>query len=405
MISEKESRFLLVGAVVLIIFGAFFYGIMGIFSPFILALILIGFLIPFREHKSIRVLIALIFTLFMLWLFDVLQDIISPFVIAFALAYLFDPVVDIFERRKISRTTSIAIIVTLLIGVFTLFGFLVVPQVTAEFQVLAGSIPSVDALRESVRLNWFSFLERMGVDVDQMLRIIQTELTQKVNDFVRYFSESAQVVTSGLSSLVTQLINLIIVPFVMFYFLRDFDRNMTTLRARIPERHRERFEKTYDRVNTILSLYIRGKLLAATAIMIITWLVLVIFGVRFALLIGLMSGFLSLLPYVGSVFTFVLVIVLGLFNPDPGRAILISVIVVGIVQVLDMLIISPKVVGEKLGLHPVLMIFSLFVFAKIWGIVGLLISIPLTAILRVFIAEWYDQSFFRQEFLRDEKED
>lgn len=405
MISEKESRFFLVAAVVLILFGAFYYGIMDIFSPFLLAILLIAFLIPFREHKSIRVLIALIFTLFMVWLFHVLQDIISPFLLAFALAYLFDPVVDIFERRKVSRTTSIVIIVVLLLGVFALFGFIVVPQITEEFQILAGSLPSVDAFRESVRTNWLSFLEKMGLDVDRMLKILQTEVTQKVNDFVRMFSESAQVITTGLSSLVTQLINLIIVPFAVFYFLRDFDRNLTALRSRIPERHRERFEKTYDRVNTILSLYIRGKLLAAAAITLITWVVLELFGVRFALIIGLMSGFLSLLPYVGPVLTFVLAAVLGLFNPEPGRAILTSVIVVGIVQILDMLIISPKVVGEKLGLHPVLMIFSLFVFAKIWGMVGLLISIPLTAILRAFIVEWYDQSFFRQEFLRDERDE
>lgn len=400
--NEKESRFYLVGVVLLMLIGAFLFGIREVFSPFLLAIVLISFLLPFRDNKSVRVLIALVFVLFMIWLFAYLQDIISPFILAFALAYLFDPVVDVFERRKVSRTVSIAIILVVILSLFTLFGVFVVPQVTAEFRTLAASLPSMEGMEYALRTQWLSWLAVLGVDTEQLIATVQEELSRRVSDFVKYFTESAQVFTTGLSSMLTQLLNLIIIPFVMFYFLRDFDKNIAGLRARIPDRHRERFEKTYDRVNSILNLYIRGKILAAGVITLITWMVLAITGIKFALIIGVVSGVLSLLPYVGTVLIFVVGIVLGLFNPDPVSAIWISVIVLGIIQVLDMLIISPRMVGEKLGLHPVLMIFSLFVFAKVWGIVGLLISIPLTAILKVFVMEWYDQSFFKKSFFQEE---
>jgi predicted PurR-regulated permease PerM len=102
------------------------------------------------------------------------------------------------------------------------------------------------------------------------------------------------------------------------------------------------------------------------------------------------------------IFAFIIGAVLGLLNPSPETAVLKIMLVIGVIQILDTAIISPKVVGEKLGLHPVLMIFSLFVFAKIWGMIGLLISIPLTAILKVFIMEWYEQDFMKKELFGDE---
>ena len=125
-------------------------------------------------------------------------------------------------------------------------------------------------------------------------------------------------------------------------------------------------------------------------------------GIHFALILGLVTGFLSIIPYVGPVLTFVVGAVLGVLNPSPEMSIVKIFLVLGVIELMDMLIISPKVVGERLGLHPVLLIFSLFVFGKVLGMLGLLISIPATAIMKVFVMEWYEQSFLKQEFLRDD---
>lgn len=402
MQNNYESRSILLALIFATLFGVWFFSIREVFSPFILSLIMIGFLVPFREHKSIRVLIAMVFTLFMVWLFYYLKDIITPFIISFALAYLFDPVVDQLEKRKISRTFSIMIISILIVGALTMIGLIIIPQFAEEIQKLTTTFPSYEELKERLRVEWLAFLSRFGVDVDRLIATVESETTQKINEFIRQFTEQAQNISSTLSSLVTQLINLILIPFVTFYFLRDFDQLIKYIREKTPERHKERAEKVYNRVDSILSLYIRGKILAALIITIITWIVLEILGIHFALILGLVTGFLSIIPYVGPVLTFVIGAVLGLLNPSPEVSIIKITVVLGVIQLLDMVIISPKVVGERLGLHPVLLIFSLFVFGKMLGVFGLLISIPVTAILKVFVMEWYEQSFLKQEFLRDD---
>lgn len=338
----------------------------------------------------------------MVWLFYYLKDIITPFIISFALAYLFDPVVDQLEKRKISRTFSIMIISIFIVGGLTLIGLIIIPQFADEIQKLTTTFPSYEEMKERLRAESLAFLGGLGIDVDRLIATMESETIQKINEFIRQFTERAQNVSSTLSSLVNQLINLILIPFVTFYFLRDFDRLVRTIREKTPERHKTRAEKLYTRVDTILSLYIRGKVLVAVLITIITWIVLEILGVHFALILGLVTGFLSIIPYVGPVLTFFIGAVLGLLNPSPESSIMKILAVLAVIQLLDMVIISPKVIGEKLGLHPVLLIFSLFVFGKMLGILGLLISIPVTAILKVFVMEWYEQSFLKQEFLRDD---
>lgn len=389
--------------VIVILFGVWFFTVHTILSPFILSLIIIGFLLPFRQNRSIRVLIALVFTIFMIWLFYYLQEIIAPFLIAFALAYLFDPVVDKFQTKKISRTYSIIIIIFFIVGSLVSFGLFVIPQFVTEVETLGKTLPSYYEFRESFRLSWSGVFDRFGIDLNHLFQTIEAQSRQKFSEFILYFSAGAEGIGSSLSSIVTQLINLIIIPFATFYFLRDFDRNMTYLRGKIPDRHKERAEKIYSRINTILSLYIRGKILVAFIIALITWVLLLVFQINFALIIALLAGFLSLIPYVGSILKFGIGILLGLMNPDPVTSEIVIISVLLLVEILDMVIISPKVIGEKLGIHPVLLIFSLFVFAKVLGIIGLLIAIPATAILKVFLLEWYEQHFYSKEFLGEEK--
>lgn len=405
MITERESRFLLIAIVFSFLFGIWFYSIKDVFSPFILSIIIIGFLLPFREHKSIRVLIALVFTISMMWLFYFLQEIVNPFLISFALAYLFDPLVDRLEARRIPRTSSIVIIIAFIVGGLASIGLILIPQFSGEVQALGTSFPSYEEIKRQIRIDWFWILDRFGVDVDRLIQTMETEASTKINELLHHFSQSALGLITSLSSLVTQLINAILIPFITFYFLKDFDRIIASLRAKVPDRHRATGDKIYERINTILSLYIRGKILASLIITLVTWLALAALGVNFSLLIGMTTGLLSLIPYIGFILTLIIGGVLALLNPDPESALLIVIGVISIVNLLDMVIISPKVVGEKLGLHPILLIFSLFVFAKVFGIIGLLIAIPVTAILKVFVMEWYEQNFYRREFLGDDREE
>ncbi len=399
MISDQDSKFTLVGLALILLFGVWFFAIKDALSPFILSLIIIGFMLPFRQHRSIRVLIALVFTLFMIWLFFYLQDIVSPFLIAFALAYLFDPVVDRLEKLKINRAFSIVVIIFFIVGLLVSFVLFVIPQFAAEVEKLGKTLPSYETFKESIRQNWWGILDRVGLHFERVFQMIESEGPSKTNEILKYFSLSARGLTSGITSIINQLINLILIPFATFYFLRDFDRNMAYIRTKIPDRHKDRAEKIYTRINTILSLYIRGKILVAVIITFITWLALTVFQINFALIIALSTGFLSIIPYIGPILTMVIGGVLGLLNPDPLSADLTVLIILAIIQILDMLIISPKVIGEKIGIHPVLMIFALFVFGKVLGFLGLVIAIPVTAILKVFILEWYEQNFYKKEFL------
>lgn len=403
MDQDKESRSLLIALIFVVLFAAWFFSIKDVFNPFILSIIIIGFLLPYRGHKSVRVAIALVFTLFMVWLFYYLQDIVSPFLISFALAYLFDPVVDVLERRKVSRSVSIFIIIFVILGVLALIGLWVIPRFMLDIQNLAQTFPTYESLRERMRLDFLSAFSALGIDVDKIFQLIERESSKKMEDFIREFTTGVQGMSSTLGSVATQLLNLVLIPFITFYFLRDYDRLIQKMRDRTPARHGALVEKLYSRVNSVLSVYIRGKILVALLMIVITWIALAILGVQFGIVIGIMTGFLSLIPYVGPAVTFVIGFALGLLNPDQGVSVLKILSVLAVVQLLDLVVISPKVIGDKLGLHPVLLIFSLFVFAKILGLLGLLIAIPATAILKIFIMEWYTEHFQLKEFLGSEE--
>lgn len=402
MINEKEPRFLLITLIATILFGFWFVTIKDVFSPFILATVIIAFLLPFRDHKTIRVLIALIFTLFMLWLIHELREIFTPFLIAFALAYLFDPVVDGFEKRKFSRTSSIVVIILAILGTLFAIGLLVIPQFAGEVSALAGTFPSYEDFKRNLNPDALSFLQSWGMDTAKIIAMIESETTNKITGLIREFTQSAQSLSDGLSSLITQLINLILIPFITFYFLRDFDQNITRIRSRTPERHRAKFEKLYTRIDGILSVYIRRIFLTAFTLGMLSMVILFILDIRFATIIGITLGLFYLIPYVGYLLTFAVGAIMGLLNPDPGSAVLKIMIVIACIKIIDLGIVSPRLVGEKLGLHPVLMIFSIFVFGKLLGLLGLFIAIPVTAILKVLIMEWYDQNFLHREFIRDD---
>lgn len=402
MRNDANHVFLLFALIIVILFGFWFYTVSSALSPFLLSLVIIGFLLPFRHYRPVRALIALVVALFLIWLIHYLQEIITPFIIAFALAYLFDPVVDKFQQFKLSRTYAIVAVVIFIVGSLVAFGLLVVPQFITEVQSLGKTLPSYNELKESIRLNWGSWLERIGIDLNALFQTAESQGRRKIGELLEFFSAGAEGIGASLNSIVNQLINLIIIPFATFYFLRDFDHNITYLRNKIPERHKDRAEKIYNRINAILSLYIRGKIFVAIIITLLTWILLWVFQINFALMIGLLAGFLSLIPYVGSILKFIIGIVLGLMNPDPIRSVITLLIILAIIEILDMIIISPRVIGEKIGVHPVLMIFALFVFAKLLGILGLLIAIPVTAILKVFILEWYEQYIYSRSFLGDD---
>jgi len=188
-----------------------------------------------------------------------------------------------------------------------------------------------------------------------------------------------------------QLLNLVLVPFLFFYILKDIDRIKSALRRLLVTRDGWLSLENIGRIDNILSGYIRGQLMVCLVVAVLTGTALSVLGIPYALILGLVAGVLNLVPYIGLAITLVLGLLVGIFSPSPLITCIKIVVVIEAVQILEGAVLSPRIVGEKVGLHPVWVMLSILIFSHFWGFVGLLIAVPFAAIIKLFVTMLIDK--------------
>lgn len=306
-----------------------------------------------------------------------LSPILSPFLLAAALAYLCDPLVDRLEARKLSRTAGTVIVLLGLALIFVILILILAPLVQAQTRLFMQQLPMLLEWAGNTALPWFSAtfgvdLVRDQAEIVAWLRAHVTELTQ----LTRYLPRLAD---QGLA-LIGFLANLLLVPVVLFYLLRDWDRTVAHLADWIPDRLRPRVESIVREFDSILSQFVRGQIMVILVMAALYSFGLWIAGLDYALAVGLVSGILVFVPYLGTIVGVLLATLAGWaqFGALGGLLPVWGVFLVG--QLLEGMLITPWLVGEKVGLHPVAVIFALMAFGQLFGFVGLLIAIPAAAV-------------------------
>ena len=340
---------------------------------------------PIRQQLKYWGIAAAVFLL-LLWM---LGGVIFPFLLGAAVAYILDPIADRLERLGLSRVWATVVITLLAVCAFLGFVLWLVPTVVAQARALIDALPE---LLQSVE----TFLTRRFpsvVDEDSPLRQSITRLGETIQ---ARGAELMNTVLTSFAGLVNILLILVIVPVVAFYLLLDWDRMVSRIDNLLPREHAPTIRRLAREVDDTLAGFVRGQGLVCAILGTYYALALALIGLPFGIVVGLLAGFLTFIPYVGAVVGGVLSIGIALvtFWGDWFWIIVVWAIFQS-GQFVEGNILTPKLVGGSVGLHPVWLLFALAAFGALFGFVGLLVAVPVAAAIGVlarFGVERYKQS-------------
>ncbi len=347
-----------------------------------------------RTLKRIFILagIALI-----LWVLYLLKPVVLPFVGAFLVAYLFSPLVDKLHKIGLPRWLSISAVFIGIGVVITLAFWYLVPLVWEQLMYAKNSIPSGIHWANYKFLPWLSDsfnLVPMELDVDQISAAIM-EYVQ-----TNYSAYSIQAMIAKLAQSGLNFIQIggtvVLIPIIAFYFLLDWDRMLDSFRRLIPRRHEEQTLVIVKECHSVLGAFVKGQFLVMVLLGVVYAMGLQLIGLEVGLIIGMVAGLCSIIPYLGFAVGIIAAVIASLFQfgIDWMQLLLVGVVFM-IGQAVEGYILQPFLLGDKIGLSPVAVVFAVLAGAQLGGILGMLIALPVAAVIVVLLRharEFYENS-------------
>ena len=316
-------------------------------------------------------------------IFWVLKPMLLPFLLGTAVAYFLNPVVDRLESRGFPRWACALIVLCGFAFIIALLGLMIVPLLQSQIGAFINAVPGyVEKARMHIIPGVENWLARFSPDDVQDIRDAAGGYIGNVAGFVA--STLKNVVTDSLA-IINVLALIIITPVVAFYLMRDWPIVIKSFDALIPRRHYDVVVKQLRRIDASLSGFVRGQALVCLSLGIVYSLGLTLAGLQYGLAIGVTAGILTFIPYVGTGFAWISSIALALvqFDNFSRLGFVIAVLMLG--HILESYVLTPRLVGERIGLHPVWVLFALIAGARLAGFTGILVAVPVAAVLGVLI--------------------
>lgn len=325
----------------------------------------------------------LFFSLSLLIFLFLIRSILLPFVLGILVAYMLDPLADRFQKMRLSRSAATSLVTVLFFIVFGTIGVVVIPLVFHQLSGLILSIPEYMA----------QFDSQYRPRVEQLLGALPAEHMDTIKTTLTNFSGAligllTNFITGLLSSggaLINLLSLILITPLVAFYMLRDWDRLVAHIDTLLPRKHYDTIRAQLIAIDNTLAGFLRGQINVCLILGVFYSVGLSVVGLKFGVVIGLVTGLLVILPYVGLMAGMATGLAVAFFQFDSYGQIgaVLAVFLMG--QILEGYYFTPKLVGEKVGLHPVWIIFGLLAGGALFGFVGVLIAVPVSAVIGVLI--------------------
>lgn len=388
---------MLIGGIVLLLFLV--YIIIPVVTPFVVVGAILFLLYPLRRLPLTRTVMWLAFILFTLWFLSSVGGVLFPFIVAFLIAYVLNPIIDRMEEWKVPRWLSSLLLILVFLGLVVVVLTFVMPIAFAQFQGIidgvSGIVNDVVTLVQQSRI--FEDFAKYGFPVDKWREILSAKLTPRLESILKALLEGAFGLITSVSTLVTHLVNAVIIPFLAFYMMKDFPVITHRFKMVVPRARREYVAEYFQKVDALFGRYLRGAITVALIHGVLASLLLWVFGIRYPLVLGMVAGVLSLIPYFGLLTSLTLSVLVALFSgEDASLKVLFVVATYGFLQVLEFSVLSPNILGKQIGLHPVLLILALLVFGFFLGFLGLIIAVPTTAIVIMTVKEWEERRRARQ---------
>ncbi len=328
-----------------------------------------------------------VFAGFVLWL---LAPVLTPFIVAAVLAYALTPLVnrlDRFGRGRLPRLLAVVLVELLLLVALLGVALLIVPILAKEVPLMRDQVPALfDRLNEALKPFMAQLGLKMSLDVDNIKAFVLKYLNANFEDA---FGSVLASLKLGGSVAFAIIGNAVLIPVALFYLLLDWDRFVASLLQLVPARARGAFDSFTNEADVVLGQYLRGQLLVMLILAVFYSAGLALFGLDLALPIGVFTGLAVFVPYLGFGLGLILATLAGLLEfantAGPGKAVLMVAVVYGLGQLVESFYLTPRLVGERIGLHPLAVIFALLAFGQLLGFVGVLIALPASAVLLVAI--------------------
>jgi len=314
-----------------------------------------------------------------------LRGVLAPVLLAFLLAYAFNPLAEFLTRHRIPRSLACVLCLLILLMVTTGLFALIIPAIHQEIQSVSGKLPGYVEKIQSSAIPWLE--ETLGVDIptslDEALTSARDEFSGSAAHITGPVAEFLKNVFSGVMSLLTSLIYVVLIPLFTFFFLSDYSKIINWFKDLIPTQRRESVLGIFKDIDKVLSGFLRGQLTVCSILAVLYAIALPIAGVPAGVTIGVVTGLFNMVPYLGTA-TGLLLSCLFLLLEGAGWTVFLAIgcIFVGI-NIIDGLILTPRILGKKLGLAPVAVILAIMVFSDLFGFLGVLMAVPVTAIGKV----------------------
>ncbi|MDT3669714.1 MAG: AI-2E family transporter [Aromatoleum sp.] len=318
-------------------------------------------------------------------LFYALGPILAPFVIAAVFAYICDPAVNWMVARHIPRPLAVLLVILGLGAMLLLLLLILAPMIYREAFTLVGRLPDLIELanaRVSPMLQ-----ERFGINFQLDAAFARTWITENWSTAQDLVPIILGHLRQGGSALIGLLAMAFLVPVVMFYLLQDWPQLLENTRSIIPRPLLPRAMRIVGDIDSVLSQFLRGQLSVMLLLAVFYTVGLWIAGLKFALPVGVITGLLVFIPYVGFGGGLVLAILTALLQGEGWSPLVGVAIVYSLGQALESFVLTPYLVGERIGLHPVVVIFALMAFGQLFGFVGVLVALPVSAAILVGLRE------------------
>ena len=320
----------------------------------------------------------------------ILAPILTPFLVAGVFAYLGDPIVDKLEDLRFTRTASVFVVFLIFIILILSFVFIIFPLIQNQISHLLKKIPSIiDWIYIEVS-PWLSqnfSLESNAINLDN----IKQSLIQHWESFGSFFGTFLLKIFSSAQLLIIWLSYALLIPIVTFYLLRDWDILIKKISQLIPRKHISVITKLSYECNAVLAEFFRGQLIVISVQSVFYSSALWFIGLEFSLLIGLIAGIVSFIPYLGVLVGIVIASIAAFLQFHEILPVIYVFIVFGAGQILEGMILTPLLIGERIGLHPIAVIFAVMAGAQLLGLFGMIIALPVAAIILVLLKYYHKQ--------------
>ena len=355
--------------------------------------------LPNKKRSWLPWLAGFLLIAFLVAFFHLLGDILSPFITAAVLAYILNPLVAKLEKRGIKRGRASMWVMLFALFLITALLLVIVPMLVQQLQSIIQKLPQLADYLHRTALPWFN--QKFGHYFSLNSNTAATWLRGNAQNIEAQIRQTLPALMQHGTSLAASLSNLVLLPLLLYYFLLDWSRWEAGATELVPRRYLATYTRIATSMNTVLGEFLRGQLMVMLIMGVLYGTGLMLTGLESGFAIGMVAGILVFVPYLGAFTGLLLATLAALLQFGSWSGLLSVWAVFAVGQTLESILITPKIVGDKIGLSPFWVIFSLMAFGQLLGFVGMLVALPLAAICLVLLQEgkqaYLGSNFYRKQ--------